>query len=180
MHARDYVSPRQRKLTEDEKETRNIAYGLKTGEIEAVKTAAAEMAALIAGRENVILIPVPDSKGDTGANMKLCRGICDVLGEGRASIIDILKRSEPVASQCMLRRQGKTVRYTVAQHKIYADIVFCKMLSAMCIEDGATLAYVDNVLTTGSTINACISATCIGGDALVFARAFETCRKGGM
>lgn len=181
--ARDYISPRQRPLTAAEKLTRSIAYDLKTGEGEAVKTAAAEMAALIAGRVNVILVPVPDSRGDTGANMRLCRGISEMLGKEKVSIIDLLKRSAPVVSQCMQRRQGKKISYSVEQHGICADAVFCKMLAAMCNEDGTTLVYVDNVLSTGSTVRACIAATGIPGDALVFAKIVEikkptTCNGG--
>lgn len=173
IYARDYISPRQRPLTADEKLTRGIAYGLKTGESGAIRTASVEMALLLAGTGNHILVPVPDSSGDTLANLKLCQAIHALLGDGKAPIADMLRRHAPVVSQCSLRRLGKKLSYSVEQHRMYADPEFCKMLAARCDRDNATLAYVDNVLTTGSTIRACLAAAGIGGDALVFAKSVE-------
>lgn len=177
FYARDYVSPRQRKLTSEEKKTREISYGLKIGESEAVRIASGEMSALITKWKNIILIPVPDSKGNTFANLKLCDAISNRIGRVKTIVADMLKRREPVISQCLLRRRGKKISYSTAQHKMTADVVFCKMLAGMCDGGSYKVAYVDNVLTTGSTVNACMATTGISGDALIFSKTIKINRK---
>ena len=128
---------------------------------EIVEACAEKMAALIRG-EDVILIPVPGSTGDTSQNLWLAYRIAHAH-QGEAQVIDILTRSEPVESQCKRHRRGQAplrpeaLKITVRPHKP------CAL---------KRIYFVDNVTTSGATIRACHNA--IGfGTGLVYAEAMR-------
>ena len=88
-----YVSPRQRELTPAEVEVRRISRGLKIPTDEAIDEAARDMSRFI--DSNAVLVPIPSSKGETGANMVLCQALAKNSG---VEIVDILGREKPVPS----------------------------------------------------------------------------------
>ena len=129
---------------------------------EIVEACAEEMASLIAG-EDCVLIPVPDSKGDTRQNLWLANRIAKNDRTGEAQVINILTRSEPTESQCRRHRQRKApltpeqLKITVRPHKPFAL---------------KRIYFVDNVTTSGGTLQACHNA--IGfGTGLVYAEAMR-------
>ena len=129
---------------------------------EIVEACAEEMASLIAG-EDCILMPVPDSKGDTRQNLWLANRIARNDRTGEAQVMDILTRSEPTESQCKRHRQRKApltpeeLKITVKPHKLF------KLLKVY---------FVDNVTTSGATIQACHDALGFG-TGLVYAEALR-------
>ena len=159
--ARKYVSPRVRPLTADEAETRRLAYALKVPSPEAMRTAAPEMAALIA-EEDVILSAIPTSTGDHGPNRALANRIADCIRArgGRARVIVTVGRLHPVESSCARRRRG-LFGLSPEEHGLTR---ICGPLPL------APLYFVDNVTTTGNTLRAARAA--LGyGDAVCFADA---------
>ena len=129
---------------------------------EIVEACAEEMASLIAG-EDCILIPVPDSKGDTRQNLWLANRIARNDRTGEAQVMDILTRSEPTESQCKRHRQRKTpltpeeLKITVKPHKPFTL---------------RKIYFVDNVTTSGATVQACHDALGFG-TGLVYAEAMR-------
>ncbi len=129
---------------------------------EIVEACADEMASLIAG-EDCILIPVPDSKGDTSQNLWLANRIMRNDRTGEAQVMDILTRSEPTESQCKRHRQRKApltpeeLKITVKPHKPFTL---------------KKVYFIDNVFTSGATIQACHDALGFG-TGLVYAEALR-------
>jgi hypothetical protein len=152
-----YVSPRHRPLTEGEQFIRRVAYDLKAPTPEAVATAAPLMAALI-DPGPCWLIPVPSSSGSTDANIALCRAIRALVPGAR--IVIGIRRSHPVESSCSRRRRG-LMGLAVEQH---AFARCCGPLLRLPVW------FVDNVVTTGTTLRAAHFAFGTG-DGLVFADA---------
>jgi hypothetical protein len=122
------------------------------------------MAILISG-ETCILIPVPDCKGGTGSNLRLALSIQDRT-RGRAQVMDILTRSESTESQCQRHRRGEAaltpgeLKIVVKPHKPF---ILRKVY------------FVDNVTTSGATIQACHEALGFG-TGLVYAEALRNRR----
>ncbi len=162
--ARLYVSPRTRPLTPDEQETRRIAYAIKsaftTDGIEAARSVAArELAGLMTGPCN--LVPVPSRTGDTTANKLLCQRIAAQVSG--AKICDVLKRRHAIDGQCERHRKGQGA-FKIEEHGIYRRKG--KYLEAL------PTWIVDNVTTSGNTLEACHAALCFG-EGLVFADALR-------
>lgn len=161
--ARKYVSPRSRTLTPDEAETRQVAYALKdaTAPDEVFRLAGREMANSIYGQ--CVLVPVPSSAGSTAANRKLCNAIAAELGTAR--VMDCLFREVPIESQ-RERHRRKLGPIRPEAHRINRRKgVFFKV--------GTTVYCVDNVATSGNTLEACRMAISIA-QGLVFADAYHT------
>jgi hypothetical protein len=149
-YATRYVSPRTRPLTEGEKVIRQVAYDLKVPTPAAIQVAAPMMAALLE-REPCWLIPVPSSSGSTEANMELCRAIKCFIPEAR--IIVGIRRVLPVESSCARRRRG-LFGLAVEQHSFKRC---CGPLLRLPVW------FVDNVVTTGTTLKAASLAFGTGG-----------------
>ncbi len=133
--ARRYKSPREGALSDKQEQTRSVAYALKQGNRAAVNLAAEEMADLVYG--NDILVPIPDSKGDTSANLALARAIARRTG---AKVCDALRRTGPVESARARRKKGKPPLPPALQ----------RLYRRKDCPDGALLL-VDNVVTRGTT-----------------------------
>jgi len=129
---------------------------------EIVEVCSEEMASLISG-EDCILIPVPDSKGDTKQNLWLSNRIAKNDRTGEVQVIDVLTRSQPTESQCKRHRQRKApltpeeLKITVKPHKPFTL---------------RKIYFVDNVTTSGNTLQACHDALGFG-TGLVYAEAMR-------
>jgi hypothetical protein len=160
--ARLFVQNGRRTRNTEEQTAYLRAYLLKSEACprEIVEACAEEMACLIRG-EKCILIPVPDSRGDTRQNLWLAHRIAHHADE--AEVQDSLTRSEPTESQCARHRKGKAplrpeeLKITVKPHKMF------KLLKVY---------FVDNVTTSGATIQACHNALGFG-TGLVYAEAMR-------
>lgn len=136
---REYVSPRERALSDEESEVRRVAYALKLGDKDAIRTAAEAMAQRVP--RGAILIPVPSSSGDTKANLALAAAIAE-RAEG-SSVADVLRRKAPVESSSVRRvRGGRGIE--PEEHGMQAGDV----------PGGKPVVFVDNVITSGSTFEA--------------------------
>jgi len=157
-----FVSKGTRPRNKSEMYTALNAYMLKDSGCpsEILEECARDMAQLIEG-ENCILIPAPDHHGNTTQNLKLAHRIAENMEGGDAQVKDILTRSEPTESQCMRHRKGlealtpEALKITIKPHKLFT-------LRRVYI--------VDNVTTSGATVQACADALGFG-TGLVYAEA---------
>jgi hypothetical protein len=140
-YASKYVPVNWRTVNLDEKETRRIAWGLKIGAEKAIQIAAPAMAALIDGP--CWLVPVPASDGSLTANLELARTIAALVPGARVKCA--LARAHSVESSCDRRLDGH-FGLTISQHAI---IRVTGPMQALPVH------FVDNVITTGTTIAAC-------------------------
>src|SRR5207245_1685232 len=136
-----YVPLRYRTPSPDELNTRRTARDLKIPTDEAIRIAAPAMAALIDGP--CCLIPVPASNGSLAANLALARAIADYVRGARVKCA--VGRAHPVESSHTRLLRGLP-RLTVDQHAIVRTAGFMQPLPVY---------FVDNVITTGTTIAAC-------------------------
>jgi hypothetical protein len=151
-----------RPLTEEEKSIRFNAYALKSPECpnDILQHCAYYMARNIDAA--CILIPVPDHTGDTKANRRLAHAIAQDAPTGIAvDVRDILTRSHPVPSTCARHKERRGPLpiedhcITVREHRPFPlKRVF----------------FVDNVITSGNTLEACAQALGFG-TGLVYADA---------
>lgn len=166
--ARRYVSPRTRPLTREEAEIRALAYALKDPrcDTDLVKAAAREMAALIADEEGY-LIPVPDHNGNTEANNILAAWIATETSYAFERV-DALTRTAPTESACE-RHKKRLPTLSVQSHNIAMRTPRDRL--PVKLYPGARIYFVDNVLTSGNTIEACRQAFLGLGTGLVYADA---------
>jgi hypothetical protein len=108
---------------------------------DAIETAAREMATLIDGP--CWLVPVPASDGTTYANLALANAIAALVAGARVKCA--VGRSQPVESSCQRRRRGLP-GLTIDEHAI---IRTADPMQALPVY------FIDNVVTTGTTIAAC-------------------------
>jgi hypothetical protein len=126
-----------------------------------LEVCAKEMAILIGGEE-CILVPVPDCCGFTGRNLRLAQCI-EVHSTDKAQVMDILTRSESTESQCDRHCKGEApltpeeLKIVVRPHKPFTL---------------TKIYFVDNVITSGATIQACHDALGFG-TGLVYAEALR-------
>lgn len=156
--ARLYISPRTRALTAEEAETRRLSYAIKDRRSPVIDFAvvAIEMARLISGP--CWLVPIPSSAGDTVANTILCMQIASFLTGAR--LVKAIIRTCPIESQCARHRKAIGSISPAAHHFKRSS----KFLDAM------PLYLVDNVTTSGNTLQAAHDALGFGVG-LVFADA---------
>ena len=167
LSARRYVSTRERALTPDEAETRRMAYALKlpAGADGDFIRAGSELAALV--NTPCVLVPVPDCRGETLVNSRLCRAIATNLGPA-CRIRDCLYRIAPIQSQCE-RHRARLGPLPAAAHGIRRrkNAMFDVSMPVYCV---------DNVVTSGNTLSACKMAISTARG-LVFADAYSTWQK---
>ena len=141
MHATKYVPIGCRTPSPDEIIARRTARDLKIPTAAAIRVAAPLMAALIDGP--CWLVPVPASNGSLIANLALARAIAElVLG---ARVKCAIGRAYSVESSASRRMRG-LLGLTVEQHAIIRTSGPMQLLPVY---------FVDNVITTGTTIAAC-------------------------
>ena len=125
----------------EEIDTRQTARDLKIPTEEAIQVAAPAMAALIEGP--CWLVPVPASSGSLIANLLLARAIAEMVSGARVK--SAIGRARPVESSYTRRIRG-LFGLTIKQHGIVRSIGPLRPLPVY---------FVDNVITTGTTIAAC-------------------------
>lgn len=163
VSARLFVQTGRRPRNTEEQSAYLRSYLLKSKACpdEIVESCALDMAILISG-DTCSLIPVPDCKGGTGPNLRLALSIADHT-RGKAQVMDILTRSRPTESQCQRHRRGEAaltpeeLKVTVRPHKPFTL---------------TKIYFVDNVITSGATIQACHDALGFG-TGLVYAEAMR-------
>lgn len=136
--AASYVSPRERELTAEEDWVRKIAYALKDGNGLAIAEASLRMEELVPA--GAVLVPVPNSSGDTSANRKLADVLAAVTG---GQVADVLGRNVNVQSSTSRRKSGVPGLPRDAQARSME-------LSGVLPEGQVVL--IDNVITTGATM----------------------------
>ena len=163
--ARRYVSPRTRPLTSEEAQIRALAYAIKDPgcDQDLVDAAAREMAQLIQG-ERGHLIPVPSHTRSTEANRRLANAICHMTGN-KFETADILSRKEPTESACE-RHRNRLPPLPAEDHRIFLAYPY-----KITLTGSEKLYFVDNVVTSGNTIEACRRALMGLGTGLVYADA---------
>jgi hypothetical protein len=141
MHAAKYVPIAYRTPSPEEIIARRTARDLKLPTAAAIQIAAPLMAALIDGP--CWLVPVPASNGSITANLALARAIAELVVGARVKCA--LGRAYPVESSASRRMRGLP-GLTVEQHVIIRTSGPMQLLPVY---------FVDNVITTGTTIAAC-------------------------
>lgn len=155
-HVSKYVSLAYRAPSPEEIAIRRIARDLKIPTPDAIEQAAPEMAALI--NSPCWLVPVPASDGTTATNRALANAIAALVSGARVKCA--VGRTRPVESSFERRRRG-LLGLAVLQHEI---IRVAGPLQPLPVY------FIDNVVTTGTTIAACRRA--LGwGTGLIYADA---------
>ena len=160
--AHKYVSPSTRPLTPEESEVRRIAYALKVPTAEACETAARDLAPLLDAAEapgtHLVLMPVPSSLGTVDANRQLANELAAEIHrrypDRRVQIKLTVGRKHPVESSCVRRRRGMRG----LQGEEHAMVRIAGLLTAT----NTAYYFLDNVITTGSTLAACRAALGFG------------------
>src|SRR5258708_21554343 len=141
IYASKYVSLGYRTPSPEEINTRRTAIDLKVPTEAAIQVAASSMASLIDGP--CWLVPVPASSGRLTANLVLARAIAEFVSGARVKCA--VGRAHPVESSHSRRLRGLP-RLTIDQHT---------MVRTAGPMEPLPVYFVDNVITTGTTIAAC-------------------------
>ena len=168
LTAHKYVSPRTRPLTPEEVEVRRVAYALKVPTAEACEIAAHELAPLLDAAEApatiIVLMPVPSSTGSVDANRQFANELAAEIHRRyptrRVQVRITVGRKHPVASSCARRRQGLP--------GLHGEELALVRVAGPLTAIGTAYYFIDNMATTGSTLDACREALGFG-DGIVWA-----------
>jgi hypothetical protein len=138
ISAHVYQSPRWKDLTVEEENVRDIAYSIKNHKSDKIKEAAIDMSRYVDG--NSILIPIPNSRGDTASNRLLANAIEDVT---TSTVLDILGTSGNRESNLVRGKEGKP-RLSPKEMGLYIK----------GHPTSSKIYFIDNVATSGATIQA--------------------------
>ena len=155
-------------MTPAETEVRRIAYALKIPTAEALETAARDLAPLLDAAEapdtNLVLMPVPSSIGSIDANRQfaneLAAEIHRIYPSRRVQVKVTVGRKHPVESSCVRRKRGMC--------GLRGDEHAFIRVAGPLVATGTAYYFIDNMATTGATLNACRSALGFG-DGIVWA-----------
>jgi hypothetical protein len=139
-----YVPVRCRTPHPGEVTARDNARDLKIPTTDSINAAAPEMARLV--ESPCWLVPVPSSTGNMLPNLALSRAIALIVPGARVKMA--VRRSCPVESSSERRRRG-LFGLTIDQHHIVRAVGPMELLPVY---------FVDNVITTGTTVAACRKA----------------------
>ena len=139
-----YVSPRSRPLTPEEADVRATGYALKQPTPQALAIAAPAMAALICGP--CWLVPIPASDTSLTANLALANAIAALVPGARVKLA--IARTCPVESSTARRRRGEFGLRPEEHHIVRTTGLLAPW----------PVYFVDNVITTGSTLRAARAA----------------------
>ncbi len=169
--ARRYISPRTRPLTSEEAQTRALAYMLKDPDCDQdlIDAAAREMARLIEG-ERGYLVPVPSHTRSTEANRRLANAVAHMTGN-KFETVNILDRKRPTESACE-RHRRRLPPLPAEAHQI-----FLAYQHKITFTGTEKIYFVDNVLTSGNTVEACRRALMGFGTGLVYADAHHDAKN---
>jgi hypothetical protein len=175
IYAEKYVSPRQRPLTQEEQDVRRICYALKVPTNEATGRASYALAPLVDAHAypgaTLVLMPVPSSTNTLRANQALTLALAHQIRRlsGRTVFIKAtVSRKHPVQSSCFRRRHGQ-MGLTVQEHGMIS-------IAGPLTATNTSYYFVDNMATTGTTLEACRQALGFG-DGIVYAdQGKEMCR----
>ena len=167
IYAERYVSPRERPLNDEEQEVRRISYALKAPTFDAINIASLALAPLLDSHAYpgaaIVLMPVPSSTNSTRVNRIFANELADqiqAMSERQVFIRETVIRRHPVESSCVRRRKG-LLGLTVEEHAMV------RIAGPLCITN-TCFYFVDNVATTGATLEACQQALGFG-DGIVYA-----------
>ncbi|MEI6166984.1 MAG: hypothetical protein WCS52_07295 [bacterium] len=168
IYAEKYVSPRERPLTPEEAEVRRIAYAIKVPTSEALDIASRALAPLVESHAPpgavIVLMPVPSSTNTLIASHSLATEIArHIRGLSRRRDVFIkatVARKHPVESSCFRRRHDQA-GLSLEEH------VMVRIAGPLTITN-TVFYFVDNVATTGTTLEACRQALGFG-DGIVYA-----------
>ncbi len=131
--------------TVEELQVRSIAKALKVEDVVAIETAAVKMAECIENPLEVVLVPVPSSKGTTKSNLLLAEAIAR-HAKG-VTTLDVLTRRSPLESSYALRHKNMHGNSAEVQR---GSLMFKPGTSSA--DFGERKVYlVDNVVCSGAT-----------------------------
>lgn len=160
LYAHDYISPRsaKRALTGEEKQVRDLSYGVKSLDPRAIEIVASDMAKIIPGdTSKAILVPIPSHTGDTTSNLVIAQAMAEKTG---AKVYDVLERK--------LGPSQRDAR--VAGRKTLKPVDFEMSLRGRLPSDLENVYFVDNVVSSGATIRAARDVVG-GGRGIVYSKA---------
>lgn len=139
-YVHDYVSPRERELTAQEAHVRDVAYGIKNGDPDAVEEAAQALVRFVP--DGAVVVPTPASKADEfGGVSALADRLAQLVGGIYAKLV---YRTTSVPSSHQSRKSGVKTP-DAALHE-----------ATMTVRGAVPrqVVLVDNVVVTGSTLGA--------------------------
>ena len=168
LTAHKYVSPRTRPLTPEEVEVRRVAYALKVPTPEACEIAARDLAPILDAAEApatvIVLMPVPSSTGSVDANRQFANELAAEIHRRyparRVQVRITVGRMHPVESSCVRRRRGLS--------GLHGEELAMVRVAGPLIATGTAYYFIDNMATTGATLEACREALGFG-DGIVWA-----------
>ena len=132
---------------------REIAHAIKDGDPAAIRTAAKAMSQLLPKSDHRLLVPVPSHVGVATYTLRLAKALAQ---SGCGLVYNVLKWTE------------REPLYSLKQRGIYPAPEALGFFLQSPVPAGWEIAFVDNVVATGTTAAACLSL--IGrGEMLVFA-----------
>lgn len=139
-----YVSPRERALTPEETRVRDVAYGIKHGDTEAIATAAEAMSRLVPS--GAVVVPAPSSRaGSYGGVSRLAVEIAKAVNGIYAEPVG--RRSDVPSSHARRRLGG---------HGLDVDEHVGSMIGRTIdpCPEGRPIVVIDNVAASGATLEA--------------------------
>lgn len=155
LYVHDYLTRDDPEYNDEYKKIRDTSYAIKDkNNMDDIKLAAKEMASLVSPGN--VLVPIPNSKGDTSANLVLANEISKLTS---SEVEDVLGIKAPKQSNRELAISGKDRLHPTKLGLVLTDK----------IKNANDVLFIDNVLTSGSTIRGAINLI-NGGNGLVYSK----------